>query len=181
MRGDCSMRAKFQNGCLAFRRCLWGSDKVIINSPISIYSTFYKFCIFAFQLKKNPRENVNYLTCYSRLFNHYLEYQTNLRKSKTFCSKGFQTSFCQFVMQLPRRVKISQFGPRTFCRKFWLKGKGAHQGSWERLVGSVLKKLSNFRVVFSLFIASSDLMLFTYRGFCHELVYRWPSCTLELL
>lgn len=52
VRGDCSMRAKFQNGCLAFRRCLWGSDRVIIHSPISIYSTFYKFCIFAFQPKK---------------------------------------------------------------------------------------------------------------------------------
>lgn len=103
VRGDWSVRAKFQNGCLAFRRCLWGSDKVIIHSPISIYSTFYKFCIFAFQLKKNPRENVNYLTRYSRLFNHYLEYQTNLRKSKTFCSKGFRqasvSSWCNLLAE----------------------------------------------------------------------------------
>lgn len=99
VRGDWSVRAKFQNGCLAFRRCLWGSDKVIIHSPISIYSTFYKFCIFTFQLKKN----VNYLTRYSRLFNHYLEYQTNLRKSKTFCSKGFRqasvSSWCNLLAE----------------------------------------------------------------------------------
>ena len=84
------MRAKFQNGCFAFRRCLRGSNKVIIHSPISIYSTFYKFCIFAFQLKKNPRENVNYLPRYSRLFNHYLEYQTNLSKAKPFAPRGFR-------------------------------------------------------------------------------------------
>ena len=47
---------------------------------------------------------------------------SHLRRNKAPCSKGFQTSFSEFMIQPPCRVKISQFGPRTFCSQQYIFG-----------------------------------------------------------
>ena len=47
---------------------------------------------------------------------------SHLRRNKAPCSKGFQTSFSEFMIQPPCWVKISQFGPRTFCSQQYIFG-----------------------------------------------------------
>ena len=47
---------------------------------------------------------------------------SHLRRNKAPCSKGFQTSFSEFMIQPPCRVKISQFGPRTFYSQQYIFG-----------------------------------------------------------